>query len=417
MAPDSDRLRLRSSPFAALPAGGIDPVDKPHALRYNCNNDVRGQRPGVGANLKPAARILVVDDTEQNLVVLTSMVQSLGHEVSTAKDGLEALATLSPDVDLLLLDVMMPGLDGYAVTRRLRADPRWRDLPVIMVTVLNNQQDRLPAIEAGANDFIGKPVDPTELRLRIDSQLRLKEARDVLKRSHLELEGMVGQRTAELRVALLDMAEARQHTYRAHVDSIERLVLAAGFKDPGTAQHIKRLSRYSRILAEALGFAPGEAEILRHAVTMHDVGKIGIPDAILTKPGRLTDDERRIMATHTVIGARILEGSPSELIEAGRIVALTHHERWDGSGYPQGLAGDQIPLWGRICAVIDVFDALTTHRPYRKPMPTEQAIAELADERGRHFDPVLVDHFLAHRDAVQAMHGELDLAEPAAVEA
>ncbi len=364
--------------------------------------------------MRRAANILIVDDTEQNLVILTDLVRALGHDVQTARDGLEALVSLSPEIDLLLLDVMMPGLDGYAVARRLRADARWRDLPVIMVTALNNQQDRLAAVEAGANDFIGKPVDPTELRLRIESQLRLKEARDVLQRSHDELEAFVAQRTVELRQALLDMAEARRHTYGAHVDSIHRLVLAAEFKDAGTAHHIKRLSRYSRILAEALQLAPGDAEILRHAVTMHDVGKIGIPDAILSKPGKLTGEERRIMESHTLIGARILEGSPSELIEAGRIVALTHHERWDGGGYPHGIAGEEIPLWGRICAVIDVFDALTTHRPYREPMPLTEALAALGAERGRHFDPVLVDHFLARADAVLALHGELHDREPPA---
>ncbi len=357
--------------------------------------------------MQHAAHILIVDDTEQNLVILTDLVRSLGHQVKTARDGLEALSRLSPEIDLLLLDVMMPGLDGYAVTRRLRSDPRWQDLPVIMVTVLDNHHDRLLAVEAGANDFVGKPVDPTELRLRIDSQLRLKEARDVLKRSHHELEDLVAKRTAEVRQALLDTLEEKRHTYDAHVDSIHRLVLAAEFKDLGTAQHIKRLSRYSRILADALALAPGDAEVLSHAVTMHDVGKIGIPDAILVKRGKLSAEERRIMETHTLIGARILEGSPSELIRAGRIVTLSHHERWDGSGYPRGLAGEEIPLWGRICAVIDVFDALTTRRPYRGPLPIARALALLAEERGRHFDPTLIDHFLARRDAVLAMHGEL----------
>jgi putative two-component system response regulator len=364
--------------------------------------------------LKSTAHILVVDDTEQNLVVMTSLLQSLGHHVTTARDGLEGLAALSPEIDLMLLDVMMPGLDGYAVTRRLRADPSYRDLPVIMVTVLNSQQDRLLAIEAGASDFIGKPVDPIELRLRIDSQLRLKEARDVLTRSHHELEGMVAQRTVELRQALAEMAEARQNTYDAHVDSIRRLVLAAELKDAGTAHHIRRLSRYSGILADALRLGAAEAEILSHAVTMHDVGKIGIPDAILTKRGRLTAEERCIMETHTVIGARMLEGSPSELIEAGRIVAVTHHERWDGTGYPRRLAGEAIPLWGRICAAIDVFDALTTHRSYRQPMPVREALATLAAERGRQFDPVLIDHFLDRSEAVEALHDELDRLEPTA---
>jgi putative two-component system response regulator len=360
--------------------------------------------------MKRQPRVLVVDDTEQSMQVIANLVRSLGCTVETAADGLEAFGKLS-GVDLILLDVMMPGLDGYAVARCLRQDPRWSDLPIIMVTALDTREDRLQAVAAGASDFIGKPVDLTELRLRIDSQLRLKEALDTVKQSRLDLEDRVIQRTAELRQALSDMAEARRHTYRAHVDSIHRLVLAAELKDMGTAHHIKRLSRYSRILADALGMAGCEAEILGHAVTMHDVGKIGVPDAILAKPGKLTGEERRIMEAHTWIGARLLEDSPSELIEAGRVVALTHHERWDGSGYPQRLAGESIPLWGRICAVIDVFDALTTQRPYREPMPALAALEALAGDRGRHFDPVLVDHFLDRCDGVLALHGELNRAE------
>jgi putative two-component system response regulator len=366
-----------------------------------------------GGAMKRQARVLVVDDTEQSMRVIANLVRSLGCTVETAADGLEAFGKLA-GVDLILLDVMMPGLDGYAVARCLRQDPRWSDLPIIMVTALDTREDRLQAVAAGASDFISKPVDLTELRLRIDSQLRLKEAHDTVKRSRLDLEDMVTQRTAELRQALSDMAEERRHTYSAHVDSIQRLVLAAELKDMGTAHHIKRLSHYSRILADALGMTAGEAEVLGHAVTMHDVGKLGVPDAILAKPGKLTGEERRVMQAHTWIGARLLEDSPSELIEAGRVVALTHHERWDGSGYPQGLAGESIPLWGRICAVIDVFDALTTHRPYREPMPALAALEALAGDRGRHFDPVLVDHFLDRCDVVLALHEELNRAEDSA---
>jgi putative two-component system response regulator len=345
-------------------------------------------------------RILVVDDVEQNLALLGSLVRSLGYEVETARDGLEALAKLALGVDLVLLDVMMPGLDGYEVARRVRSDSRTGDLPIILVTVLDSREDRVRAIQAGASDFIAKPVDKTELLVRISSQLRLKQAQDALKRSQAELEERVARRTAELRRTCEEAADANRRTYAAHVDTIRRLVLAAELKDPETARHILRISRYSRVLAKALHLAPGETEVLGHAVTMHDVGKIGIPDAILFKRGALDEDERKVMESHTLIGSRILADSPSELMQQGHVVALTHHERWDGTGYPRRLRGEQIPLAGRICAVIDVFDAMTTARPYRPAIPPAEALEAMRRGRGLHFDPRLLDLFMDRLDDV-----------------
>jgi putative two-component system response regulator len=344
--------------------------------------------------MSEAPRILVVDDVEQNLALLGSLVRSLGYEVETARDGLEALAKLALGVDLVLLDVMMPGLDGYEVARRVRADARTQDLPIILVTVLDSREDRVRAIQAGASDFIAKPVDKTELLVRISSQLRLKQAQDALKRGQAELEERVARRTDELRRTCENAADANRRTYAAHVDTIRRLVLAAELKDPETARHILRISRYSAVLAKALHLSPGETEVLGHAVTMHDVGKIGIPDAILFKRGALDEEERKVMESHTLIGSRILADSPSELMQQGHIVALTHHERWDGTGYPRCLRGEQIPLSGRICAVIDVFDAMTTARPYRPAIPPEEALAVMRRGRGLHFDPRLLDLFM-----------------------
>jgi putative two-component system response regulator len=340
-----------------------------------------------------ARRILVVDDVEQNVALLGGLVRSLGYEVETARDGLEALAKMALGIDLVLLDVMMPGLDGYEVARRVRADPRTKDLPIILVTVLDSREDRVRAIQAGASDFIAKPVDKCELLVRIASQLKLKEAQDALKRSQAELEERVALRTAALRVSCEEAAEANRRTSGAHVDTIRRLVLAAELRDPHTARHILRISHYSAVLAKALRMPPGDAEVLGHAVTMHDVGKIGIPDAILFKRGPLTREERSIMESHTLIGSRILSNSPSELMQLGEVVALSHHERWDGSGYPRGLRGDQIPLSGRICAVADVFDAMTTRRPYRAAIAVEEVLAEMKRGRGLYFDPALLDLF------------------------
>jgi putative two-component system response regulator len=351
-------------------------------------------------------RILVVDDVEQNRLLLSSVVESLGYEVATAHDGQDALAKLQLGIDLVLLDVMMPGLDGYQTARCLRADARFAELPVIMVTVLDSREDRVHAVQAGANDFIAKPVDRTELQVRIGAQLELKEAREALRRQQAELEAMVAERTAALRGALDEMAAAQRGIHAAHLDTIHRLVLAAEFKDAQTAHHIVRISRYTAVLGSALQLPTDESETLRHAATMHDVGKIAIPDPILGKRGALTPAERRVMETHAEIGGGILAGSPSPLLQAGRLIALSHHEKWDGSGYPRRLGGEEIPLWGRICAVADVFDALTTDRPYRAAMTPEAALGLMRAERASRFDPDLLDLFLARRDEVLAVWRE-----------
>jgi putative two-component system response regulator len=357
--------------------------------------------------MSAAQRILVVDDVEQNLALLGGLVRTLGYEVETARDGLEALAKLVLGFDLVLLDVMMPGLDGYEVARRVRADPRTQDLPIILVTVLDSREDRVKAIQAGASDFIAKPVDKTELTVRISSQLRLKEAQDALKRNQAELEERVARRTEELRRTVEETADANRRTYAAHIDTIRRLVLAAELKDLETVRHIMRISRYSTVVGKALHLSPGEIEVLGHAVTMHDVGKIGIPDAILFKRGALDEEEKKIMESHTLIGSRILEDSPSELMQLGHVVALTHHERWDGTGYPRRLRGEQIPIAGRICAVVDVFDAMTTDRPYRPAFQPEAALRVMREGRGSHFDPRLLDLFLSRQDEVLEVRGVL----------
>jgi putative two-component system response regulator len=335
------------------------------------------------------------------------MVQSLGYGVEIARDGLEALAKLLLDVDLVLLDVMMPGIDGFEVARRIRSQPATQDLPVIMVTALDSREDRLRSVEAGASDFIAKPVDKTELRVRIDSQLRLKDAQDEIRRHSTQLELTVAERTQALRGALDEMVSAQRRTYEAHLDSIQRLVRAAGFRDENTATHIGRMGTYAELLARGLHLPPKEVEILTHAAPLHDVGKIGIPDAILRKSGPLDEEERRIMNTHTWIGAQILAGSPSDIIKAGEVIALSHHEKWDGSGYPKGLAGEAIPISGRICALADVFDALTSDRPYRPAHTLDAALEMMRQGKGTHFDPDLFSAFEALMDEIVLVHAGL----------
>jgi len=365
--------------------------------------DALGVEPGLPGAPLLAVRVLAADDQEDTRRALQRALAALGYEVEVACDGIEALAKLRLGVDLVLLDARMPGLDGFEVARRIRADPEHGDLPVIMVTGLDSREDRLRAVEAGVNDFIAKPFELTELRVRTQSLLRLKEATDALKRHRAELEQTVAKRTADLRSALEGMAEAQRSTYAAHLDTIRRLVIAAEYKDRDTAAHIERIGLYSELIATRLNLPPGDVEIIRYASPMHDVGKIGIPDAVLLNPRKLDAEQWEIMKQHTAIGARILHGSPSPVLQAGEVIALAHHERWDGSGYPAGLSGEDIPLAGRICAVADVFDALTNNRHYRDALPNETVWEMLQAEKDRHFDPAALDAFLACRDAVETI--------------
>lgn len=353
--------------------------------------------------MSPPKRILIVDDDEASRRLLTAMVGALGYESEAAHDGIEALAWLKLDFDLVLLDVRLPGIDGYEVARRIRGNPATADLPIVMVTVLESKEDRLRAVEAGANDFISKPLDPTELRVRTASLLKMKEAQDAVKRQRAELEGMVERRTLALREALQEMVEAQRRTHRAQLDTVERLAIAAEYKDQVTGQHVRRIGEYSALLATALHLPPGEVELIQHASRMHDVGKIGIPDGILQKPASLDVQEWDVMRQHTLIGSRILADSSSDILQAGQVIALSHHEWWDGTGYPNGLVGESIPLWARICAVADVFDAVTSRRPYKPAFTNEVAFEILHEGRGTHFDPQVIDTFFGRLDDVLAI--------------
>ncbi len=356
--------------------------------------------------MNKAKRILIVDDEEVNRELLEAFVTSLGHEAETACDGMEAIAKIKLDFDLVLMDIMMPGMDGYETTRQIRKDQDYGELPIIMTTALTNKYDRLRAVEAGANDYISKPVEKNELRVRMTSLLKLKEAQDALKRHKAELEEKVRKRTEQLRKSLEISIEAERQTHEAHIETINRLVVAAEYKDEDTANHIKRMSNYSALLARRLHLPSNEPEIIRLASPMHDVGKIGTPDNILFKPGKHTPEEWEIMKQHATFGGRILNGSSSELLQAGEIIALSHHEEWDGSGYPKGLAGEKIPLFGRICAVADVFDALTSKRPYKEAFSIDKSLDIMKEGRGKHFEPRLLDLFLENLDEVLVIQEE-----------
>jgi putative two-component system response regulator len=321
----------------------------------------------VNAIVQPAARILAVDDEPSNLQLLRQILQD-HYGMLYAKDGQRALELAQQELpDLILLDVMMPGMTGYEVCRQLKATPATAAIPVIFVTALAETSDELSGFEAGAVDYIMKPVSAPIVRARV--------------RTHLSL-----VRTNELRDTRLQI--------------VQRLGLAAEYKDNETGRHVIRMSHFARLLGLAAGMNEAEAEELLHAAPLHDVGKIGIPDRILQKPGTLDADERRIMQSHVEIGVRIIGEHSRGVLAVAHRIALGHHEKWDGSGYPSGLAGEAIPFEARIVAIADVFDALTSARPYKKAWPVEEALNYLRDNRGRHFDPALVDLFLTLMDPV-----------------
>ncbi len=333
------------------------------------------------------SRVLVVDDEPVNRRVLEAMLIPLGYEVDLAKDGQEALERVHSNLpDLILLDVMMPRMDGFEVCRKLKSNPGTQPIPVVIVTALKEVEDRVQALEAGADDFLTKPVDKTELRARARSLLKVKAYHDHMLTYQQDLEWEVAQRTEELEQAL-------ERVRSASLDTILRLSRAAEYKDEDTGAHILRMSHYSASLARHMGLGERTEDAILYAAPMHDVGKIGIPDSVLLKPGKLNAEEWEIMKSHTVIGSKILAGAEPGFLRLAEVIALTHHERWDGTGYPRGLKGKGIPLAGRITAIADVFDALTSRRPYKEPFSVERSLGIVREGRGNHFDPAVVDAF------------------------
>ena len=331
------------------------------------------------------ATLLLVDDTPTTLDVLREIL-SPHYRLKLATNGERALqiAGTEPRPDLVLLDISMPGMDGYEVCRRLKADPATRPIPVIFCTALHDIEDEAEGFRAGAVDYLIKPVTEPLVLARVATHVDLYRHRQ-------QLDALVRERTQELEETRLQI--------------IRRLGRAAEYKDDETGTHVIRMSHFARLLALAAGCGEVESERLFQAAPMHDIGKIGIPDQILQKPGVLDAEEMAVMRKHPAIGARIIGNHANPLLKTARLVALSHHEKWDGSGYPYGLEGEQIPLVGRIVAVADVFDALTSERPYKPAWPVERACAYLQEQSGRHFDPRLVQLFVAAMPEVEAIRG------------
>ncbi|MBF0264793.1 MAG: two-component system response regulator [Gammaproteobacteria bacterium] len=317
--------------------------------------------------------VLVVDDTRENIDILVNILSD-DYEMKVALNGEKAIniAHTHPSPDLILLDIMMPEMDGYEVCRLLKQDPVTSEIPVIFLTAKTEAADEEHGFKLGAVDYITKPFSPTVIKARVDTHLRLHD-------QNLALMDKINERTRELNETRLKI--------------IQRLGRAAEYRDNETGFHVVRMAHYSRLIAMAYGGNDEWVEMLYNAAPMHDVGKIGISDNILLKNGKLTDEEWKIMKQHSRIGAEIIGKDSNPLIVLSRIIALTHHEKWDGSGYPNGLKGAGIPLESRIVAVADVFDALTSERPYKKAWTSEDAAALIIKDSGTHFDPKIVELF------------------------
>ena len=366
---------------------------------------------------EPAGRIMIVDDEPVNIKVVRKYLQIAGYkEFITTSDAPQALPMLRDNrPDLLLLDVMMPQVSGIEILQGVRADPELQHIPVIILTANSDAKTKVQALELGATDFLAKPVDASELVPRVRNSLLVKAHHDHLAFYSHQLEHEVRRRTAELEASRLQVV----HT----------LARAAEYRDDDTGRHVIRVGRYAGILARELGLPDDHAEMLETAALLHDVGKIGIPDGILLKPGKLDPEEFKIMQKHCEFGKLIIQPTPEHdeaanrmraslgencfeilhtpLLDMAAAIAISHHERWDGTGYPHRFAGEQIPLEGRITSVADVFDALCSKRPYKAAMPLEKALGILTGGRGTQFDANVVDALLRRLGEITSVQTQL----------
>ncbi len=320
--------------------------------------------------------VLIIDDDESVRKMLDRVLGD-AFSIRTAADGNEGILETerNPLPDLIVLDLNIPEKGGMKIIQELHASGKTKNIPVVFLTGHGEEYTEQKGFEYGAVDFLRKPISPSVLKARIDYHIRTKKQK-------ASLESLVKERTKEIQDTQLEI--------------IYRLGRAAEYKDNETGDHIRRISAFSRDLSHFSGYSENFSELINSASPMHDVGKIGIPDAILTKPGSLTSEEWEVMKSHTVIGAELMSGSPSILLKTAKTIALSHHEKWDGTGYPSGLQGKEIPIEGRIVAICDVYDALTSKRPYKDAWPVGKAKEEIRNNAGIHFDPELTDVFLRY---------------------
>jgi putative two-component system response regulator len=421
VAPHADFLLSDPrSAYGSESPTGLSP-DKPRSAELK----PEGRSPSLGVPVREcdqlllASKILVVDDEPINVKVCQKYLNELGYKRCVGlTDSTRTIAVILEErPDLVILDVMMPFVSGVDILKLIRNHAELSHLPVLILTASSDRTTKLTVLNLGATDFLSKPIDPSEMAPRVRNVLEIKKYHDSLRDHARTLEEAVRQRTAELESSRLDL--------------IHCLARAVEYRDDHTGRHVERVGRYAGIIAAALGLDAPSVAMLEQAAQLHDVGKIGVPDDILLKPGKLTPDEFERMQKHTLfgrkiveqmtdreweklrqhvqIGSRILDVPRSPLLNMSARIALTHHERWDGTGYPLGLAGEDIPLEGRITAVADVFDALSSHRPYKPSFPIDKCFNILRSESGSHFDPKVVEAFFAQRDLI--VQTQLELAD------
>jgi putative two-component system response regulator len=355
-------------------------------------------------------RILVVDDEEAIRRMVPRILKRQGFECDSASSAEGALEKLTAgDFAMVLTDMNMPGGSGLDLIDTIQK--LYPDIATVMLTGVDETALADRALTMGAYGYLIKPTKANELVIAVVNALR-RRTLEIENRSHRErLEEMVKERTRALWEAIHDLERAQQDLRSSQEETIRRLSLAAEYRDDETSRHLHRMSRYCSLIAEAATLGHEQAELIRIASIMHDVGKIGIPDSILLKPGKLTGEERAVMIQHAEMGHQILAGSKSELLQVAATIALTHHERYDGGGYPRGLKDEEIPIEGRIAAIADVFDALTSDRVYRKAFPWPRALTMMRDERGKHFDPVLLDLLFDNIEKVIQIKEDMDEAQ------
>jgi response regulator RpfG family c-di-GMP phosphodiesterase len=334
--------------------------------------------------------IVAVDDEPVNLLLIEELARQQHYSVTTFEDPSAALAYVkSHPVDLLLTDYMMPDIDGIELLRQCRQiNPLL--LSVMITAVSDSKEVKFQALEAGATDFLTKPIHPVEFQLRLKNLATIQQSQALLHDFNTQLKK--------------EVAEATQNLIQREHEALKVLSKTAEYKDPETGSHISRVAHYSKLMAKGCGLDESEQQLLFYASPLHDIGKVGINDAVLLKPGKLTPDELQIMKQHSHIGYEILKSSKNPYLQAGALIAHTHHEKFDGSGYPRGLEGNEIHIYGRITAIADVFDALTSERPYKKAWSFDEAIALITEQSGSHFDPELVNIFIEQIDTVKEIY-------------